>query len=81
MVARKCQTTIHDRLHTKHHVKEETRLGVVETKEDILFKPKRSTLDLAGSGAKHSTTEEMKRALDKLREEDVQDSMRHQILH
>jgi hypothetical protein len=30
-----------------------------------------STIDLAGSGAKHSTPEEMKRLLDKLREEDV----------
>jgi hypothetical protein len=31
----------------------------------------KSTIDLAGSGAKHATPEEMKRLLDKLREEDV----------
>jgi hypothetical protein len=32
---------------------------------------KKSTIDLAGSGAKHATPEEIKRLLDKLREENV----------
>jgi hypothetical protein len=32
---------------------------------------KKSTIDLAGSGVKHATPEEMKRLLDKLRKEDV----------
>ena len=32
---------------------------------------KKSTIDLAGAGAKHANPEEMKKLLDKLREEDV----------
>jgi hypothetical protein len=35
------------------------------------MKPKPSTLDLAGSGTKYSTPREMKRLLDRLREEDA----------
>jgi hypothetical protein len=42
-----------------------------QTEEGILLRPKKSTIDLAGSGAKYATPEEMKRLLDKLREEDV----------
>jgi AbrB family looped-hinge helix DNA binding protein len=71
VVTRKGQTTIPSRLRVKYHIEKGTRLEVVETEEGILFKPKRSTLDLARSGAKHSTPEEMKKLLDKLREEDV----------
>lgn len=37
----------------------------------LLFKPKKTTLDLAGSGAGRATPEEMKKLLDELREEDV----------
>jgi hypothetical protein len=44
---------------------------VVDTGEGVLFKPKISIFDLAGSGAAYATTQEMKSRLDKLREEDV----------
>jgi AbrB family looped-hinge helix DNA binding protein len=71
VVTRKGQTTIPAKLRMKFKIQEGTRLEVVETKEGILFKPGKSTINLAGSGAKHSTPEEMKRLLDKLREEDV----------
>jgi len=71
VVTRKGQTTIPAKLRRKYHIEEGARLEVIETEEGILFKPKRSTIDLAGSGAKHSTPEEMKKLLDKLREEDV----------
>jgi len=71
VVTRKGQTTIPAKLRAKFKIEEGTRLEVVETDEGILFKPKKSTIDLAGSGAKHATSQEMKRLLDKLREEDV----------
>jgi AbrB family looped-hinge helix DNA binding protein len=71
VVTRKGQTTIPAQLRKKYKIQEGTRLEVTETPEGILFKPKKSTIDLAGSGAKHATPQEMKRLLDKLREEDV----------
>jgi AbrB family looped-hinge helix DNA binding protein len=71
VVTRKGQTTIPARLRAKYRIEEGTRLEVVETEEGILFKPKKSTIDLAGSGAKHATPQEMKKLLDKLREEDA----------
>lgn len=71
VVTRKGQTTIPAKLRAKYKIEEGTRLEVVETDEGILFKPRKSTIDLAGSGAKHATSQEMKRLLDKLREEDV----------
>ena len=43
----------------------------LETGEGILFRPKKSTVDLAGSGAKYATPEEVKKRLDRLREEDA----------
>jgi AbrB family looped-hinge helix DNA binding protein len=71
VVTRKGQTTIPVRLRKKFKIEEGTRLEVVETAEGILFKPKMSTWDLAGSGSKFASAEEMKKLLDKLREEDV----------
>jgi len=71
VVTRKGQTTIPAELRKKHKIQEGTRLEVTETPEGILFKPKKTTIDLAGSGAKHATPQEMKRLLDKHREEDV----------
>ena len=46
-------------------------MEVIDTKEGILLKPKLSTTDLFGSGAKYATPEEMKKLLDKLREQDA----------
>jgi AbrB family looped-hinge helix DNA binding protein len=77
VVTRKGQTTIPAKLRMKYGIEEGTRLEVIETKEGILFKPKETTIDLAGSGAKYATPEEMKKLLDKLREEDVENSLRH----
>ena len=71
VVTRKGQTTIPVRLRKKFKIEEGTRLEVIETEEGILFKPKKSTWDLAGSGSKFATPKEMKKLLDKLREEDV----------
>jgi len=71
VVTRKGQTTIPAKLRMKYKIEEGTRLEVIETEEGILFRPKKSTIDLAGSGVKYATPEEMKKLLDKLREEDV----------
>ena len=70
VVTRKGQTTIPVKLRAKYRIEKGTRLEVVDTKEGILFKPKKSIMDLAGSGAKYATPEEMNRLLDKLRDED-----------
>ncbi|MEM3697398.1 MAG: hypothetical protein QXQ94_07870 [Candidatus Bathyarchaeia archaeon] len=42
-----------------------------ETKTKKRYNVRKSTIDLAGSGAEYATPEEMKRLLDKLRKEDV----------
>lgn len=71
VVTRKGQTTIPVKLRLKYNIEEGTRLEVVETNGGILFRPKKSTIDLAGSGAKHATPEEMKKILDRLRDIDA----------
>ncbi len=71
VVTKKGQTTIPVKFRRKFKIEEGTRLEVVETPEGILFKPKKSIWDLIGSGAPYATVEEMKKELDKLREEDV----------
>jgi len=71
VVTRKGQTTIPARMRKKFKIEEGTRLQVIETQEGILFKPKQSTWDLTGSGSHTATPEEMKKLLDKLREEDA----------
>jgi AbrB family looped-hinge helix DNA binding protein len=71
VVTRKGQTTIPVRLREKYRIKEGTRLEVVDSGSGILLKPVPSTVDLAGSGGKYASSREMKRLLDKLREEDA----------
>lgn len=70
-VTRKGQTTIPVRMREKYKIREGTKLEVIDTGEGVLLKPKMSIFDLAGSGSKYATTEEMKKLLDGLREEDV----------
>ena len=71
IVTRKGQTTIPVKLRTKYKIEEGTRLQVLDTKDGILFRPKQSTLDLAGSGSKFASPDEMKRLLEKLRDLDA----------
>jgi AbrB family looped-hinge helix DNA binding protein len=71
VVTRKGQTTIPIELREKYNIEEGTRLEVVDTEQGILLKPKKSTLDLAGSGARFATPEEMKQLLEKLRDLDA----------
>ena len=71
VVTRKGQTTIPIGLRVKYNIEEGTRLEVVETADGILFRPKKSTVDLAGSGASFASPEEMRKALERLRDLDV----------
>lgn len=71
VVTKKGQTTIPVHLRKKFKIEEGTRLEVIETSEGILFKPKKSIWDLIGTGSPFATPEEMKKLLDKLREQDV----------
>lgn len=71
VVTRKGQTTIPAHLRKKYRIHRGTRLQIEDTGEGILLKPAPSTVDLAGSGATYATPIEMKKLLDKLREEDV----------
>ena len=71
VVTRKGQTTIPIKLREKYNIEEGTRLQVFDTKDGILLRPKQSTLDLAGSGARYASPDEMKRLLEKLRDLDA----------
>ena len=71
-MTRKGQTTIPAELRAKYRIEEGSRLEVIDLGNGIAFRPRKSFLDLAGSGAEKATVAEMKRLLDKLREEDVQ---------
>ena len=70
IATRKGQTTIPAKLRRKYKIEEGTKLTVIDTNDGILFKPKITTMDLFGSGAKYATVEEMKKLLDELRAED-----------
>lgn len=70
-VTRKGQTTIPAPLREKYGIEEGTRLVVFDTGEGVLFRRARTTSDLAGSGSSKATPKEMKRLLDKLRDEDL----------
>ena len=70
VVTRKGQTTIPVKLRRKYKIEEGTKLAVIDTNDGILLKPKLTTMDLFGSGAKYATVEEMKKLLDELRAED-----------
>jgi AbrB family looped-hinge helix DNA binding protein len=71
IVTRKGQTTIPIKLREKYNIEEGTRLQVLDTNDGILLRPKKSTLDLAGSGARFATPDQMKKLLEKLRDLDA----------
>jgi AbrB family looped-hinge helix DNA binding protein len=71
VVTRKGQTTIPIKLRRKYGIEEGTRLEVIDVEEGILLKPAKSIFDLAGADSNCATPEEMKKLLDKLREEDA----------
>jgi AbrB family looped-hinge helix DNA binding protein len=68
-VTRKGQTTIPASLRRKFHIKEGDCLAVEETERGVLLKPVPRLQDLAGVDVGYGTPEELKRELEKLREE------------
>ena len=62
VATRKGKTKIQAKLHSKYKI---------DTEKGISIKPKKSTVDLAGSGSSYASPKEMKNLLDKLRDEDV----------
>lgn len=70
LVTRKGQTTIPAELRAKYKIKQGTRLTVVDMGTGIMFQPAVSTADLAGSGASKATPAQMKKLLDRMRDED-----------
>jgi AbrB family looped-hinge helix DNA binding protein len=72
VVSRKGHTTIPAELRAKYRIQEGSRLEVIDAGNGIMFRPKKSFLDLAGSGAEKARVTEMKRLLDKQREESIQ---------
>jgi AbrB family looped-hinge helix DNA binding protein len=71
VVTRKGQTTIPAPLRRKYGIVEGTRMVVREMGEGIVFIRAVGIYDLAGSGSNYSTPDEMKKLLDKLRNEDL----------
>jgi AbrB family looped-hinge helix DNA binding protein len=70
-VTRKGQITIPVGLRRKYGIEEGTRVEVVEEEGKITVKRVASMFDLAGAGAGKGDAAEIKRLLDKMREEDA----------
>ena len=68
-VTRRGQTTIPLKIRVQCEIKEGDRLSVEVTEKGILFKPIPNLLDMAGIDAGYATVEEVKKMVDKLREE------------
>ena len=71
IVTRKGQTTIPIKLREKYNIEEGTRLQVIDTPDGILLRPKKSTVDLSGSGARYATPDEMRLLLSKIMDLDA----------
>lgn len=70
-VTRKSQVTIPVKIRRKLGIEEGMRVTVWQEGDRVVMKPLLSILSLAGSGASKATPVEMKKMLDKLREEDL----------
>jgi AbrB family looped-hinge helix DNA binding protein len=68
-VTRRGQTTIPAELREKLGIKEGDELMVEATEKGILFKPIRKLEDSAGIYSKYGKVEEIKKEIDRLREE------------
>jgi len=68
-VTRRGQTTIPAELRQKLGIKEGDELLVEATEQGVLFKPIRRLEDCAGIYANYGKVEEIKKEIDKLREE------------
>ena len=71
VVTRKGQTTIPARLRAKYKLRRGAKLEVLDTGRGILFTPKASLYEAAGSASTEALVKEMKDMLEKLRNEDA----------
>ena len=71
VVTRKGQITIPVEIRRKFGIEESSKVEVVEEEGMIVIKKRPSIFDLAGSGAGKGDVEELKRMLDRMREEDA----------
>ena len=70
-VTRKGQITIPVEIRRKFGIEENSKVEVVEDKGVIVIRKRPSIFDLAGSGAGKGNVDELKRTLDRMREEDA----------
>jgi len=69
-VTKKGQVTIPIELRRKFHIEENSKVQIIEKNGEIVIRKCPSFYDLAGTGAGEAKVEELKRELDKMREED-----------
>jgi AbrB family looped-hinge helix DNA binding protein len=69
-VTSKGQVTIPVELRRKFHIEESSRVQIIEKNGEIVIRKCPSFFDLAGTGARETTVEELKKELDEMREED-----------
>jgi AbrB family looped-hinge helix DNA binding protein len=72
-VTKKGQVTIPVELRRKFHIEENSKVQIFEKNGELVIKKCPSFYDLAGTGAGDATVEELKKELDKMREEDSDD--------
>jgi AbrB family looped-hinge helix DNA binding protein len=70
VLKKKGQITIPSKIRKKFRIEEGTRLQVVETKEGILLKPKKSIWDMIGAFSDQASVEEINELHNKLRHEE-----------
>jgi AbrB family looped-hinge helix DNA binding protein len=70
-VTRKGQITIPVEIRRKFGIEENSKVEVVEEEGMIVIKKRPSIFDLAGSGAGKADVGDLKRTLDRMREEDA----------
>ena len=71
VVTRKGQITIPVKLRRKFGIEESSKVEVIEELGKIVIKKRPSIFDLAGSGAGKGNVDELKEALDEMRDEDA----------
>jgi len=70
VVTKKGQTTIPVKLRRKYKIEEGTKLAVIDTKEGILLKPKKTIWDMIGAYSDPVTADKIDKLLYDLRHEE-----------
>ncbi len=70
VVTKKGQTTIPVKLRRKYKIEEGTKLAVIDTKDGILLKPKKTFWDMIGAYSDPVTADKIDKLLYKIRHEE-----------